>query len=415
MAAISPEKQRRFAMRVVSVLRQAGFDAYWAGGCVRDRLLQREPVDYDVATSATPEEIRHVFGHKRTLAFGAAFGVITVLGPPGAGQIEVATFRSDADYSDGRHPDSVTFSGAEEDALRRDFTINGLFYDPIGQEVIDYVGGQEDLERGVLRAIGSAEERFGEDKLRMLRAVRFTAALGFEMDGETLAAIGRMAERITVVSVERIAAEMRRMLTEPGRVVAVRLLLETGMAQAILPEIVCPEEPQRIEPTLALLERLAEPSFPLALAALLREFVDGRGALGVCRRWKLSTSDSSRVVWLIRGGGALRKAAEMRWSSLQKYMVDDGIEELLDLEEAVAAEAREPLDFVDFCREKLRLPAEVLNPQPLVTGADLIEHGISPGPVFKRLLQRAWAAQLDEEIETKEEALAIVERMLQTE
>ena len=205
------------------------------------------------------------------------------------------------------------------------------------------------------------------------------------------------------------------------RVVAVRLLLETGLARAILPEIVYPEEPRRIEPTLALLERLAEPSFPLALAALLREFVDGRGALDVCRRWKLSTSDSLRVAWLIRGGGVLRKAAEMRWSALQKYMIDDGIEDLLSLEEAVAAGAGgaggagEPLDFVDFCREKLRLAAAVLNPQPLLTGADLIEHGISPGPVFKRLLERAWAAQLDGEIETKEEALAIVERMLQDE
>ncbi len=415
MAGISPEKQRRFATRVVSVLRQAGFDSYWAGGCVRDRLLGRQPKDYDVATSATPEQVRGIFGRKRTIAIGAAFGVITVLGPPGAGQIEVATFRADADYSDGRHPDSVTFSNAEEDALRRDFTINGMFYDPLDEKVIDYVGGQADLERGLLRAIGSAQERFGEDKLRMLRAVRFTAALGFEMDEETLAAIGRMAEGITVVSIERIAAEMRRMLIEPGRVVAVRLLLETGLAGAVVPEIVCPQEPQRIEPTLALLERLAEPSFPLALAALLGEFVDGRGAAAVCRRWKLSCSDSSRIEWLVRSGGVPRQAAEMPWSALQKYIVDERFEELLTLEEAVASEAGEPLGFVDFCREKMRLPPEVLNPTPLLTGSDLIEQGISPGPVYKRLLERVWAAQLDGEIETQEEALALVEQMLQTE
>lgn len=412
MARLSPQKQRRFATQVVGTLREAGFDAYWAGGCVRDRLLGREPVDYDVATSAMPEEVRGVFGRKRTLAIGAAFGVITILGPPGAGQIEVATFRADLDYSDGRHPDGVTFCSAEEDALRRDFTINGMFYDPIDEKVIDYVGGQEDLQRGVLRAIGSPQERFCEDKLRMLRAVRFTAAFGFEMDGETLAAVVHMAEQITAVSVERIAVETRRMLTAPGRVAAVRLLLETGLARAVLPEIMCADEPERIERASALLQRLHEPAFPLALAGLLREFIDERGALAVCRRWKLSSSETARIGWLIRSGGTLEKAAEMPWSALQKYMVDDGIEDLLALEEAVAAEAARPLDFVEFCRERLRLPSEVLNPPPLLTGDDLIAHGISPGPVFKNLLDRVWAAQLDREIETKQEALAMVDGML---
>lgn len=169
------QSPRQFAVEVVERLRTAGYEALWAGGCVRDQLLQRTPKDYDVATSAHPDQIRDVFGRRRTLPIGAAFGVITVLGPKSAGQIEVATFRQDATYSDGRHPDSVTFSTAEEDARRRDFTINGLFYDPLNEQVIDFVGGQQDIDRRVVRAIGDPYERIAEDKLRMLRAVRFSA------------------------------------------------------------------------------------------------------------------------------------------------------------------------------------------------------------------------------------------------
>ena len=187
------EEQRRFAADVVRRLRAAGFEAYWAGGCVRDQLLARTPKDYDVATSATPDQIRTLFGRRRTLAIGAAFGVISVIGPKPAGMVEVTTFRRDAAYSDGRHPDSVTFSSAEEDASRRDFTINGLFYDPVEGRVIDFVGGQRDLAERRLRAIGCARDRFAEDKLRMLRAVRFAAALDFALDDEARAAIAEIS------------------------------------------------------------------------------------------------------------------------------------------------------------------------------------------------------------------------------
>ncbi len=200
MAEIDVEQQRQFAVAVVQQLRSTGFEAYWAGGCVRDQLLGRTPKDYDVATNATPPEIRDVFGRRRTLAIGAAFGVVTVLGPPGAGPIEVATFRRDDGYSDGRHPDTVTFTSAEEDALRRDFTVNGLFYDPVDEQVIDYVGGREDIERQVLRAIGDPKDRFTEDKLRMLRAVRLTSTLAFALDAPTVEAIQEMAGEISVVT-----------------------------------------------------------------------------------------------------------------------------------------------------------------------------------------------------------------------
>ena len=265
-----PEQQRQFAVEVVRRLREAGFAAYWAGGCVRDELLGRRPKDYDVATSATPPQIRALFGQRRTLPLGAAFGVITVLGPRPAGQIEVATFRQDAAYSDGRHPDHVTFSSAEEDAKRRDFTINGMFFDPIAREVVDYVGGQEDLRQGRIRAIGSPRLRIEEDKLRMLRAVRFAAVFGFAIDTDTANAIRAMAGEITVVSPERIAMEMRRVLTEAGRVEGMRLLIELGLATAVLPEVneLSPEE---FEHALDVLGRLNQPGFPLALAAVLAE------------------------------------------------------------------------------------------------------------------------------------------------
>jgi tRNA nucleotidyltransferase/poly(A) polymerase len=190
-----PQEQRRFAVEVVRKLRNAGFEAFWAGGCVRDKLLGRTPKDYDVATNATPPQIRELFGRRRTLAIGAAFGVITVIGPKSAGMIEVATFREDAAYSDGRHPDHVTFSSAREDAARRDFTINGLFYDPLDDRVIDFVGGQEDLALRRIRAIGNPRERIAEDKLRLLRAVRFSATFDFALEEGTRAAIREMADQ----------------------------------------------------------------------------------------------------------------------------------------------------------------------------------------------------------------------------
>ena len=199
--------QREFALEIAKRLRTAGFESLWAGGCVRDELLGIPPKDYDIATSATPDQIRDLFGRRRTLPIGAAFGVVTVLGPRTAGQIEVATFRTDAAYSDGRHPDSVSFTTAEHDAQRRDFTINGLFYDPIAETVVDYVGGQNDLNLRTIRAIGDPRLRIGEDKLRMLRAIRFAAAFDFTIDPATFAAIQQMAGEILTVSAERIGME----------------------------------------------------------------------------------------------------------------------------------------------------------------------------------------------------------------
>ena len=467
MPDLVPEIQRRFAREIVQRLHGSRFEAYWAGGCVRDQLLGLTPHDYDVATNATPEQVRRLFGQRRTLAVGMAFGVIVVLGPPGAGQIEVATFRNDFDYKDGRRPGRVAFSSAQEDASRRDFTINGLFYDPTADRVIDFVGGQADLAARVVRAIGNPDDRFTEDKLRMLRAVRFAATLGFALDPATLDAVTRRAAEIDVVSAERIAEEMRRMLISTNRVEAMRLLLATGLAAHVLPEIAPHTNPKRKreesndagtdqreetndtrkdgqaihgtlsqeteteathklspvkmdklsmpsdwETTLARLDRLGEATFALALAATLVDWVSPDGIQQVCRRWRLSNEVTDRAVWLVERRGCLRDARNQRWSVLQKTLVSPGIDELVQLTEVDATIEGRSADEVVYCRELLRQPRETLDPPPLVTGDDLLTHGLSAGPLFGTLLSRLRDAQLDGEIRTKAEGLAMVEGMV---
>ncbi len=408
MMQAGADQQREFAESVVRRLREAGFTAYFAGGCVRDRLLGRVPVDYDVATSAKPPEIRNLFGRRRTLAIGAAFGVISVLGPTGAGQVEVATFRRDAPYSDGRHPDAVVFSSAEEDARRRDFTINGLFYDPVSKQVIDFVGGQFDIQRRVVRAIGNPRERLAEDKLRLLRAIRFAATFDFELDVETAHAVREMAPQIVAVSPERIAMEMRRLLTAERAEAGVRLLLATGLAGAVLPEIVPrnPAEQGTTEQNLAALGLLVQPSFPLALAALLHGRVDPPeiGVLG--RRWRLSRRETERTTWLSAHRTLVYRAREARFSEIQPALVAEGANELLALAEAFAPGST----GVAHCRALLCRPPSELNPPPLVDGAALLARGIPPGPIFSRLLVRARTAQLDGEVVTCDQAVALIDQ-----
>ncbi|MBN2023325.1 MAG: CCA tRNA nucleotidyltransferase [Pirellulales bacterium] len=411
MSVVLPESQRRFALSVVETLRRKGFESYWAGGCVRDELLGRTPHDYDVATAATPEVVRDLFGRRRTLAIGAAFGVVTVLGPRDAGPIEVATFRKDATYRDGRHPEGVTFSSAEEDAQRRDFTINGLFLDPVAGEVIDFVGGRADLDARLLRAIGRPKERFGEDKLRLLRAVRFAAEFDFAIEPETRAAIQLMARQIDVVSAERIAGEMCRMLVGPGRVRAARLLVDTSLARAVLPEIVAEDSSERLERALAVLERLDAPSFPLALAALVGRGVDAPGAERLCRRWRLSNRITDRTAWLVAQQDALAGAVDQPWSVLQRVLVSPGIEALLRLVEARAAADGGVSEDAAYCRQVLARPRDELDPPPLVSGDDLARHGIPPGPAYARLLERVRAAQLDGQVQSRDEALGLVDRL----
>jgi poly(A) polymerase len=410
-----PQEQRRFADEVVRKLRAAGFEAYWAGGCVRDQLLGRTPKDYDVATNAAPPQIREIFGRRRTLAIGASFGVITVIGPKSAGMIEVATFREDAAYSDGRHPDHVTFSSAREDAARRDFTINGLFYDPLEDRVIDYVGGQDDLAQRRIRAIGNPRERIAEDKLRLLRAVRFSATFDFALEEETRAAIVEMADQIGVVSPERIAMEMRRMLVDPSRVAAVRLLLATNLATAVLPEIILPspmgEGPgvraDRLEQALTVLGRLKDPAFPLTLAALLHTICNSTGVKDVSRRWRLSNKETERAVWLVENQRAIINPRAMKWSALQPILIAEGIHDLLELMEASSPEGDKA---AACCLNLLLQPPEVLDPPPLVTGEDLIALGIPQGPKYGTILQKIREMQLDGELLTSEAAKQMLKK-----
>jgi tRNA nucleotidyltransferase/poly(A) polymerase len=438
LAGSNLSKHRDFAIDVVRRLREAGFVALWAGGCVRDLLVGRAPKDYDVATSANPDQIRGVFGHRRTLPIGAAFGVITVLGPPGAGQIDVATFRSDEAYSDGRRPDAVRFSSPEEDASRRDFTINGIFCDPIENKVIDYVGGQRDIAARIVRAIGDPRQRIDEDKLRMLRAVRFAATLDFELDEATHAAVAAMAPRITVVSAERIAAEFERMLTDRHRARAVALLRETGLLTAILPEATSLADDAHDElwqQTVQILEQLDSPTFGLAMAALLAGVLTSRRlsvdelssqhhsrrppnspalrlVSTVAHRWKLSNTVGDRAGWLLDNSARLAGARRLPWSQLQPLLAHRFASDLVELSAATTSVTEGDTSEADFCRRKLALPREQLDPPPLITGDDLHARGVPAGPAYRRLLEAVRAAQLDNQIDSKAQALERIDRLL---
>ncbi len=407
MSDPDPKKQREFAVWVVRKLQERGYIAYWAGGCVRDQMLGRVPKDYDVATNATPDEVRNVFGMKRTFAVGAAFGVITINGPPGAGQIEVATFRTDSTYLDGRHPESVSFSSPKEDALRRDFTINGLFYDPIADRTVDYVGGVEDIERRIIRAIGDPYQRFAEDKLRMLRAIRFVAELEFELDPRTYEAIRTMADQIIQVSQERILMELERLLTAPARRKGVVLLRESGLLQVVLPELEPKDETQeqQWEANLDILAKLKEPSFPLAFATLARGFVEPGVITSLCRRLRMSNHQSDKIQWLLEHQRSLEGAEDKPWSEVQPILISAHIEDLLKWMEARSEVQNRPLKSVAWCRERLNWPKEQLNPPPLIRGDDLLETGLIQGPMFRQILDQVRKAQLDGLVTNREEAL----------
>lgn len=422
MPSIDPHKQRAFAVDVVRRLREHAFEAYWAGGCVRDQLLGNMPKDFDVATTARPDDVRQVFGKRRTVAVGESFGVVCVVGPRDSGQVEVATFRQDAAYSDGRHPDSVRFSTPQADAERRDFTINGMFYDPLEDRVIDFVGGQDDLARRVIRAIGDPQSRFAEDKLRLLRAARFAAALDFEIDPATRDALEAMAPEITVVSIERIAAELRLMLVHDSRVQAMHLLHETRLLAAVLPEFETIDRPDALTATgrtvdeawvttLEMLSVLKKPTFALALAVLLQAFVDADGAEVISRRLKLSNRDAERCRWLVSHQNALVDAEHASWPKLQRILISEGIDELLALHEAAAAAQAKSTTHLEYCRQKLNLPSDELNPPPVITGDDLIRHGVPRGKQYQHLLEAARDAQLEKRVTTKEQALKLVDEL----
>jgi len=408
--AADPEASREFAASVVARLRGEGHETYWAGGCVRDELLGRTPADYDVATAATPDAVRKVFGHRRTLAVGAAFGVITVLGPKGAGQVEVATFRTDADYTDGRRPASVTFCSAREDALRRDFTINGLFLDPLSGEVHDFVDGRDDLAAGIVRAIGVPARRFGEDHLRMLRAIRFTGFFGFVLEAETRAAIERMTHLVVSVSPERIAAELRAIVSRHGRREGLDLLAATGLAYEVLPEIAPRkgEPDERWSEAARIIGALDEPSLPQAIAL----WCVGREANvvpSIASRLRLSNFEGKAAAWLREGMTLINDEPRIdawKWSRLQPWVADPRALMLADCLRARAdCGLFDPVTAADFSRHFER-PRHEIDPPPLVTGNDLLATGVPAGPALGAALARIRTLQLDGVITTRDEALA---------
>ena len=408
-----PAAAREFALVVVGRLRSAGHEALWAGGCVRDELLGRTPADYDVATSARPDQVRAVFGNRHTLAVGAAFGVITVLGPRGAGQVEVATFRSDAAYTDGRHPAGVTFTNAREDALRRDFTINGLFLDPITGEVHDYVEGRADLTAGIVRAIGNAAMRFGEDHLRMLRAVRFAAGFGFALEEQTQAAIVRMAHLVTTVSPERVAAELRAIVARPGRRRALDLLVQTGLAREVLPEVAPADGAAAAHAawhdSARIIDALDEPEIASALAGLTAA-LPPETPRRIAARLRLSTRELKTACWLHEAGAFVDGTGEgdldqRPWSQLQPWLAHDAAFLLADVLRARAACGHGSAAAASWVTAKLQMPQEQLDPPPLVTGNDLLAAGVPAGRAMGQVLAALRSLQLDGRITTRDAAV----------
>jgi len=429
--------RRTLATDIVGRLRDAGHRAYFAGGCVRDQLLGREPLDFDVATSAPPEAVRALF--QRTVPVGAQFGVILVIEDGAA--FEVATFRSEDAYVDGRRPSRVHFGSAREDALRRDFTINALFLDPLTAEVVDFVGGEADLRAGIIRAIGDARARIAEDRLRMLRAVRFAARLGFTIEPATREAIVTAAPTITDMAAERIGDELVKILTEGGARRGFELLAATGLLAPVLPEVArmqgvaqSPDfhpEGDVFVHTLLLLEQLpAGVSETLALGALFHDVGkpvcagehDGRitfyahpavgaeMAVAICQRLRRSRATWERVAYLVRNHLRLVQAPEMRLATLKRMLREDGFEELLALARVDALASNRDLTYVEFCeRRGTELTAEdAMRPSPLLGGDDLLALGYAPGPLFGEILRALEEAQLEGEVRTRSEAEAFV-------
>ncbi len=402
--------EREFAEQIVIQLRSLGFQALWAGGCVRDLLLGNQAHDYDVATDAQPKQVRQIFGHARTLAVGAAFGVIIVLSPDRKLQVEVATFRTDADYSDGRRPDSVTFSTPEMDAQRRDFTINGLFYDPIEQKVIDFVGGQQDLQLGILRAIGDPESRIREDKLRMLRAIRFAARFSFEMDPDTYSAICQHSSEVAQVSGERIAIEIRKTLETPKPGWAAAKWADSGLLSVMLPEValVWGKYGPSVE---QMLSKATVQGWQARLACMLWPCVqqglpDARGFLEAIKlRLKLSNDEIASIGFAISAQHQLANGIHSRWSAVQPLLNSPWIQAGVDLLSLRVMVGQVSQDRVDWLNQALKLPESQLNPPVLVTGQDLIQNGLKPGPRFKDLLQQVRDKQLDGELANTQQAI----------
>jgi putative nucleotidyltransferase with HDIG domain len=431
---------RQLADSICLTLRRSGHQAYLVGGCVRDILLKREPADYDVATDATPNRVRSLL--PQSLAVGAQFGVIIVV--DGDQQVEVATYRSDVGYSDGRHPDHVVYtSSAQEDVQRRDFTINALLLDPESGEVLDFVGGRDDLRAGIIRAIGKPEERFREDKLRMIRAVRFAARFRYAIHAATFSAIVKLAADISQVSSERIRDELTKLLTEGAARRGFELLDESRLLPQLLPEIVAMkgvEQPPQFHPegdvwthTMMMIEQLsAGASATLAWGVLLHDvgkpstFTLPTGPAGrirfdehvevgtvmadkICRQLRFSNDDTEQVAALVANHLRFKDVHRMKLSTLKRFVRLPRFDEHLELHRLDCLSSHRNLEAYDFVHRFIaETPPEQVRPPRLLTGDDLLGLGFRPGPQFKDILAAVEEAQLEGAIRTHEEALRLV-------
>ncbi len=429
------DRKRRAATDIVRRLRKKGFQAYLVGGCVRDLVMGREPKDYDVATDAAPDQVVELF--PGSLTVGAHFGVVAV--PREEGNVEVATFRSDGRYTDGRHPSEVRYTKApEEDVRRRDFTINGLLFDPLKDRVLDFVGGQADIRARRVRTIGDPFERFSEDRLRMLRAVRFTARFGFALDPGAREAIGKLAPQIRDVSAERVRDEILKILTEGQARRGFELLDDTGLLKEILPEVKAMQgvqQPPEFHPegdvwihTLIMLEGLKNPTPTLALGVLLHDVgkpptftvrerirfdkhseVGAKMAEAICGRLRLSSREMERVIELVRHHLRFKDFPQMRRSTQMRFLRMEGFPDHLELHRLDCLASHGDLTNYELARRMLEeTPAEEIKPAPLVRGEDLIAAGHSPGPLFKTILRAVEDAQLEGKIQNREDALRFV-------
>ncbi|HYM06689.1 MAG TPA: CCA tRNA nucleotidyltransferase [Terriglobales bacterium] len=433
---------KEFAEQIVRTLRAHGHQAYLVGGCVRDLLLGIEPADYDITTDATPDEVMRIF--PETYAVGAQFGVVLVpLRHDANHTVEVATFRSDIGYSDGRHPDQVRFSkSAQEDVERRDFTINGLLLDPVNNEVLDFVGGRKDLDDGIIRAIGDPERRFAEDKLRMLRAVRFAARFGYTIEPATLAAIRKLAADAHQVSRERVRDELSKMLTEGHARQAFLLLDETGLLREVLPEISAMkgvQQPPEFHPegdvfvhTLLLLQELPQPCpATLAWGALLHDVgkpptfrvapdrirfdnhvdVGVKMAEEICRRLRFSNDDTEQILALVANHMRFSHVPQMKESTFKRFVRMPRFEQHIELHRLDCQASHGDLTSYNFTRERIAaIPPEAIRPRPLISGDDLIAAGYPPGPRFKEILSQVEDAQLEGRLQSKDSAMEYVRR-----
>lgn len=428
------------ALSIVERLQRAGYLALYAGGCVRDRLLNKTPKDYDIATNAVPAEVQRIF--PRNVAVGAHFGVICVLEK--GHEFEVATFRSDGAYLDGRHPQGVVFSSPQHDAERRDFTINGMFFDPIRREVIDYINGEADLRSGIVRAIGDPARRFQEDRLRLLRAVRFAATFGFEIEPVTWSAIQQNASAINVVSAERIREELVKIFTSPARVRGFDLLHESGLMREILPEIEalkgC-EQPPQFHPegdvfvhTRRMLELLpAETSVSLVFGVLFHDIgkpptfsydpAEGRirfsghdktGAAmteELMNRLRFSRETIDATVEAVANHMIFKDVQSMRVARLKRFMARPHFQEELELHRVDCASSHGCLDNYEFLQAKqAEFAKEPLIPPPLVNGRDVLSLGWKPGPKIGEILESIQTRQLEGTLTTREEALEFLKQ-----